>query len=68
VRDEVNADDGWAKVRGAGIGGFQSSVTTVMARVFSLEQLQPWLDLSDRVAQLTPQASLIVERYFGREI
>jgi len=67
VRDEITADHGWAEVRSVGIGGFQSSTTTVMARVFRLEQLQPWLDLGERLAGLRPEEPLIVERRFGRE-
>jgi hypothetical protein len=65
VRDEIKADRGWTNVRSAGIGGFQSSTTTVMARVFCLDQVQPWLDLSDRLARLGDEAALTVERNFG---
>jgi hypothetical protein len=65
VSDEIMADHGWSKVRSAGIGGFQSSTATVMARVFRLEQLQPPLDLGNRLAGLDAKEPLTVKRKFG---
>lgn len=62
IRDEVFADDGWGEVVEFGIGGFQSSVTTIMARVWQPDQLQPWLDLSDRLGNLGDRDALVVER------
>ena len=66
VRDEVWCDRDWSEVTAAGIGGFQTSVTTVMARVFRREQLQPWLDLGDELRGLKRGEPLVVERRFGR--
>lgn len=65
VRDEVWCERDWSEVTQAGIGGFQTSTTTVMARVFRAEQMQPWLDLSDEVRSLKTGNSLIVDRRFG---
>ena len=65
VRDEVRAEGDWSSVGAAGIGGFQTSVTTVMARVFRSEQLQPWLKLDDEVRRLKRGEPLVVERRFG---
>jgi hypothetical protein len=67
VHDEIIADRGWLQVRSVGIGGFQSSTTTVMARVFSLEQLQPWVVLDDRLTRLGDDEPLTIDRYFGSE-
>jgi hypothetical protein len=67
VCDEITAEGGWANVTAAGIGGFQSSMTTVMARVFQPDQLQPWIDLGDRIATLKPDEPVIIERHFGGE-
>jgi hypothetical protein len=66
VRDEISADEDWGDVEAAGIGGFQTSATTVMARVFRSEQLQPWIDLGAEVKALRRGEPLLVERRFGR--
>jgi hypothetical protein len=52
-------------VRLAGIGGFQSSLTTVMARIWQPAELQPWLDLTAQVKALKPGEPLVVERTAG---
>jgi hypothetical protein len=65
VYDEITADHGWSQVCEARIGGFQSSTTTVMGRVFQLEQLQPWIDLSNRLVNLAQEKPLRIERRFG---
>lgn len=62
VRDEIIPEQGWAKVVAAGIGGFQSSATTVVARVWQAAQLQPWTDLSSRLGSLGAGEPLVVER------
>lgn len=67
VTDTVTPEAGWADVRGAGIGGFQTSVTTIMARVWQEEQFQPWHDLSEQLAALSGDAPLVVTRRFGGE-
>lgn len=66
IRDEIDADQGWGRVEKAGIGGFQSSLTTVMARIWQPAEMQPWLDLGDRVAGLGEGRSLVVEREAGK--
>jgi hypothetical protein len=65
VRDEVQAIEGWDSVRKAGIAGFQSSLTTVMARVWQPQHFQPWLDLTDTVEGLQDGQPLILERRIG---
>jgi hypothetical protein len=67
VRDEITPDRGWSQVSEAGIGGFQTSMTTVMARVFQLEQLHPWIDLSNQLTDLGEGKPLSIERQFGSE-
>jgi hypothetical protein len=62
VRDTIHALRGWAKVTEAGIGGFQTSTATVMARVFEPNQLQPWLDLTPRMQALCDNEPLELER------
>ena len=61
VRDEVRAER-WDEVDAAGIGGHQTSIHVVMSRTFHPSQLQPWLDLGERVAGLGPGEPLVVER------
>ena len=62
LRDTVTPQHGWNSVRRAGIGGFQTSLTTVMARVWQADQVQPWLDLTGLVARLDEAEPLVVER------
>src|SRR5262249_55855504 len=66
VEDEIVAEQGWGAVRQAGVAPYQTSVTTVMARVWSAMQLQPWLDWSDRLGELGPQDHLVVRRRLAR--
>lgn len=65
IRDEVRAEGGWRGVRRAGIGGFQSSLATAMARLWQPEQLQPWVDLTAHVKALEEGEPLILERRPG---
>lgn len=65
VRDDIVPDEGWRDIATAGISGFQTSTTTIMARVWAPDQAQPWLDLTDRVAALQGKEPLVVERRFG---
>ena len=55
VSDTIEPQRGWAAVAEAGRGGFQVSMTTVMARVFEPAQLQPWEDLTAEVRALSPR-------------
>jgi hypothetical protein len=63
IGDELEAQT-WEPVIAAGIGGDQSSIYVVMSRTFQAGQLQPWLDLTDQVRQLSPGEALQVERTF----
>jgi len=63
VSDTLQADD-WNNVITAGIGADQTSIYVVMSRTFQAGQLQPWLDLSDKVRQLEPDQFLKLERKF----
>ncbi|AZI36120.1 hypothetical protein NT2_04_02090 [Caenibius tardaugens NBRC 16725] len=65
VHDEVTPEQGWQDIAMAGISGFQTSTTTIMARVWAPDQAQPWLDLTDDVTALQGNAPLVVERTFG---
>jgi hypothetical protein len=62
LRDEIMPDRGWGQVGKAGIGGFQTSLTTVMARVWQPAELQPWTDVTDRLEPLGPGDPLRIER------
>lgn len=42
LTDRVEGD--WGDVDAIGVGGFQTSTTTIMARLWAPEQLQPWED------------------------
>ncbi|MYZ50405.1 hypothetical protein [Propylenella binzhouense] len=64
VRDEIAAEAGWEAVERAGISAHQTSITTIMARVFQLSQLQPFLDLTAEIRRLRPGETLVVERRF----
>ncbi len=62
LKDEVIPENGWDEVAQAGIGGFQCSMTTVVARVWQPAQLQPWLDLTPATSRLGAQESLTLDR------
>jgi hypothetical protein len=62
VNDTIEAERGWGDVTEAGIGGFQTSTATVMARVFAPNQLQLWLDMTPRLRGLGGGEPLVVER------
>ena len=62
VRDEIFADDGWRNVARIGIAGFQTSSTTIMARVWQANHIQPWQDLTAAIARLGDADPLIIER------
>jgi hypothetical protein len=63
VADKLVADS-WQNVTAAGIGGDQTSIYVVMSRTFQMGQMQPWLDLTDKIRQLTPRQALKLERKF----
>lgn len=62
ISDRVDAQSGWSNVEQAGIGGFQSSLTTVMARAWEPAQVQPWRDLTPQLRRLEADDPLLVER------
>jgi hypothetical protein len=62
IVDTLTPQQGWEQVSQAGIGGFQTSVTTIMARVWHPEQLQPWLDVSGQLAGLGAAEPLVIRR------
>jgi hypothetical protein len=63
VADELAARS-WDEVRAAGIGAAQTSIYVVMSRTYQAGQLQPWLDLTDKVRELRPDEPLRIERAF----
>ena len=62
IRDEIFADEGGQDVASVGIGGFQTSSTTIMARVWQANHLQPWNDLTHLVRGLSAGEPLVIER------
>ncbi|HEY9699240.1 MAG TPA: hypothetical protein V6D10_18420 [Trichocoleus sp.] len=63
VSDELRADS-WENVLSVGIGCDQTSIYVVMSRTFQIGQLQPWLDLTEKLQSLKLGESLIIERKF----
>lgn len=61
VRDEIEAEN-WQDVEAAAIGGDQTSIYVVMSRTFQAGQLQPWVDLTERVRTLKSGQKLELER------
>jgi hypothetical protein len=61
VQDELIGQS-WQTVQEIGIGGDQTSIYVVMSRTFQPGQLQPWLDLSDRLPTLSPEEPLKLDR------
>jgi hypothetical protein len=63
IIDELRAES-WSNVESVGIGCDQTSIYVVMSRTFQAGQLQPWLDLTQKVRNLAPGQPLILERKF----
>jgi hypothetical protein len=61
VDDELFAHS-WAAVREIGIGAAQTSIYVVMSRTYQAGQLQPWLDLTDRLGEAEKDGHLRIER------
>ncbi len=61
IQDELSAES-WQNVVAAGIGCDQTSIYVVMSRTFQPGQLQPWLDLTNKVEQLGKGDSLKLQR------
>lgn len=62
ITDTIMPIRGWKHVEAAGLGGFQTAITTAVARVWEPEQLQPWEDWSGRLIGLRRSCPLVVER------
>ena len=65
VFDDLHAQS-WHSVTAAAIGGDQTSIYVVMSRTFQKGQLQPWLDLTEKIRQLEAGQSLTLTRDFGK--
>ncbi len=63
VNDALRTEK-WDDVIAAGIGCAQTSIYVVMSRTFQAGQMQPWLDLTEKVRKLAPGEPLKVERTF----
>jgi hypothetical protein len=61
ISDRIEAKS-WANVTAAGIGPDQTSITVAMSRPFQAGQLQPWLDLTEKVRGLREGEPLVVQR------
>jgi hypothetical protein len=61
IVDELRAAS-WAKVAKVGIGASQTSIYVVMSRTYQAGQLQPWLDLTQRLRALGDGEPLVVRR------
>ncbi|MEB3356904.1 MAG: hypothetical protein VKK04_09275 [Synechococcales bacterium] len=61
ITDELRSDR-WESVVAIALGGDQTSIYVVMSRTFQMGQLQPWLDLTEKVKQLQPGEPLVVKR------
>ncbi len=61
VIDQLEAES-WENVVSAGIGCDQTSIYVVMSRTFQIGQLQPWLDLTEKIKQIPPGQPLKLER------
>jgi hypothetical protein len=61
LRDEVWPDAGWGDVARIGRGHSQTSIATIMARVYEPAQLEAFDDWTDRLKGLGRTAPLVVE-------
>jgi hypothetical protein len=61
ITDQIEAKS-WRSVAAAGIGPDQTSIAVAMSRPFQFGQLQPWLDLSEKVRSLREDEPLVVQR------
>lgn len=63
LADDLQADS-WRSVQSIGIGCDQTSIYVVMSRTFQRGQLQPWLDLTDKIRHLQTGEDLKCDRTF----
>jgi len=61
ISDRIEAKS-WRSVAAAGIGPDETSIAVAMSRPFQPGQLQPWLDLSEKVRGLREGEPLVVQR------
>ena len=61
IVDRIKANS-WCDVETAGIAPDQTSIYVAMSRTFQHGQLQPWLDLTEKVRALKDGEPLIVQR------
>jgi hypothetical protein len=63
VSDELTTP-AWSKVEAVGIGAAQTSIYVVMSRTFQAGQMQPWIDLTDKIHTVRDGEALKLERVF----
>jgi hypothetical protein len=63
IQDQLTVPS-WEAIKEMGMGGDQTSIYVVMSRTFQLNQLQPWLDLSDQLKNLTDGDTFQLERRY----
>ncbi|HEY2344055.1 MAG TPA: hypothetical protein VGH90_13520 [Chthoniobacteraceae bacterium] len=63
VSDELTTP-AWSKVESVGIGAAQTSIYVVMSRTFQAGQMQPWIDLTDKIHTVRDGEALKLERVF----
>jgi hypothetical protein len=61
IVDRIEAES-WRHVESAAIGPDETSIYVAMSRTFQRDQLQSWLDLTEKVRALKDGEPLIVER------
>ena len=61
VTDRLSANT-WNNVISGGIGIDQTSIHVVMSRTFQMGQLHSWLDLTNKIKQLSPSQNLEIKR------
>lgn len=62
VEDSLTARKGWKNVRSVGIGAAQTSIYVVMSRTYQAGQLQPWIDLTERIHEIKNDEPLKIDR------
>ncbi len=62
IIDEITPETGWDAIASIGIGHHQSSVTTIMARVWQSDQFDYWDDYSARLESVRGATPIRIER------
>lgn len=63
VTDQLKVPS-WKGIKQIGIGADQTSIYVVMSRTFQRNQLQPWLDLTSQIKNLSNDDILHIERRY----